>query len=411
MIEDAGGHQKNEARSVMQNEEASACTQANEALTQNPEHCMVCGLTLKYLTEAQELICSYCGKVEHGHIKCPNGHYICEICHNKDAMRIIEDIAFTAKATDPFEIAGLMMSYHGLPMLGCQHAYIASGAFMAAIKNEGSKGITNKEITEVFKRTEKQAHGGYCGLSGVCGIASAIGACFAVLTGSKCGKDEEQRLTMEAVTRVIRAITDLTGPSCCKAYVWTSLDAAVKYLKESIGIVLPSERLITCNYSGKHPHACREERCPYFLGDGHPVEAATWKVEDMCLNINEATTRAGGNVMEDKIDQLLKRSLELGAEKAKVIDTNSVVVEEWVRWKCVYGCAFYGKDTYHPPCAPDAGNTKKMMKEYSKAILLNGSKGKALTEAAVRLEGEAYHMGFYKAFAMTALSSGPEGAT
>ena len=107
---------------------------------------------------------------------------------------------------------------------------------MAAIKNEGSKGITDEDIKEVFRRTEKQAHGGYCGLSGVCGIAPAIGACSAVLTGSTCGKGREQRITMEAVTWVTGAITDLTGPSCCRAYVWTAPYAAVKYLKESIGI-------------------------------------------------------------------------------------------------------------------------------------------------------------------------------
>lgn len=115
--------------------------------------------------------------------------------------------------------------------------------------------------------------------------------------------------------------------------------------------------------------------------------------------------------MDDKMESLLNKSLELGAEKAKVIDTSSVVVEEWVRWKCLYGCAFHGKDAYHPPCAPDAESTKKIMNEYSKAILMTGPKGKALTEVAVRLEGEAYHMGYYKAFAMTALSSGPEGTT
>jgi len=113
--------------------------------------------------------------------------------------------------------------------------------------------------------------------------------------------------------------------------------------------------------------------------------------------------------MDEKIESLLKRSLEPGAEKAKVIYTNSVVVEEWVRWKCVYGCAFHGKDAYHPPCAPAAESTKKIMREYSKAVLMTGSKGKALTEVAVRLEGEAYHMGYYKAFAMTAFSSGPDG--
>ena len=362
---------------------------------------MVCGSVLEYLDQAQGVTCSYCGKVESGHIKCPNGHYICDVCHNRDAIQVIEDIALTTKARDPFEIAELMMSYPGLPMLGCQHAYIAGGAFMAAIKNEGSRIISNEEIKEVFQRTQKQAHGGYCGLSGVCGIAPALGACFAILTGSKCGTDQAQRLTMEAVTRVTRAITDLTGPSCCKAYVWTALDVAVDYLKESLGVVLPARRSVACDFSARHPHGCREARCPYFQGNEQS------KTADF---ITQSSALQGDRVMDNKIEDLLKRALELGAENVKIIDTSSVVVEEWVRWKCLYGCAFCGKDAYHPPYAPDAESTKKIMREYSKAVLMTGSKGKALTETAVRLEGEAYHMGYYKAFAMTALSSGPEGA-
>lgn len=229
---------------------------------------MVCGSDLEYLAQAQEAICSYCGKVEHGHIRCPNGHYVCDLCHNRDATAIIQDIARTSKSKDPFEIADLMMSYPGLPMLGCQHAYIAGGAFMAAVKNEGSRGITNKDLEEVFRRTEKQAHGGYCGLSGVCGIAPAIGASFSVLTGSKCGTREEQRTTMEAVTRVSRVITDLTGPSCCKAYVRSALEVAVDYLKGSLGTLLPVYNKIVCLYMHKHPHGCREKECPYFTDEG-----------------------------------------------------------------------------------------------------------------------------------------------
>ncbi len=373
------------------------------------ENCMVCGAALEYLLGAQELACSYCGKSESAYIRCPRGHYLCDECHNRDALGIIEGIAFSTKSTDPFEIADLMMDYPGLPMLGCQHAYIAGGAFMAALKNEGSRGITDEDIREVFRRTERQAHGGYCGLSGVCGIAPAIGACFAVLTGSRCGKDEEQRITMEAVTRITRAISDLTGPSCCKAYVRSSLDSAVKYLQEGIGVALPAGRPMACTYSGRHPHGCREERCPYFAG-GDPGRADSPAAEDI-RGGRITVLPARGDHRGGKMDQLLRRSLELGAEKAKIIDTDSVGVGEWVRWKCVYGCAFYGKDAYHPPCAPDAESTRKMLKEYSRAILLNGPRGKALTEAAVRLEGEAYQKGFYKAFAMTSLSSGPEGAT
>jgi predicted metal-binding protein len=106
---------------------------------------------------------------------------------------------------------------------------------------------------------------------------------------------------------------------------------------------------------------------------------------------------------EDKMEYLLQQALELGAEKAKIIDTETVVVEEWVRWKCAYGCPLYDKDAFHPPFAPDAETTKKVLGEYTKAILLNGPNGQTLSEAAVKLEGEAYHRGYYKAFALTAL--------
>ena len=107
------------------------------------------------------------------------------------------------------------------------------------------------------------------------------------------------------------------------------------------------------------------------------------------------------------MDYLLRTALELGAEKAKTIDTRTVSVSEWVRWKCQYGCPMHDKDAFHPPFAPDAESTRKMLRGYSKAILLNGPDGKSLTEVAVRLEGEAYQRGYYKAFALVALNPGP----
>jgi len=225
---------------------------------------MVCGEKLQYHEKAAVLSCDYCKKSDSGHIVCPNGHYICEQCHNQDAMRVIEEIMFTTESINPLEIAALAFSFPGLPMLGCPHAYIAGGALMAALKNEGTVDITDEEIKEVFKRTRKQAHGGYCGLTGVCGIAPALGACVSVLNGSKCGKDKEQRTTMEAVSNVTRAITDLTGPSCCKAYVRTSLAVAIDFFRENFAVELPKGTDLSCRHSDKHPHGCRGRKCPYF---------------------------------------------------------------------------------------------------------------------------------------------------
>ena len=109
------------------------------------------------------------------------------------------------------------------------------------------------------------------------------------------------------------------------------------------------------------------------------------------------------------IEAVVEKAYALGCEKAKIIDTSTVIIEKWVRWKCLYGCPFYNKDGFHPPLAPGVDETKDVLGEYAKAILLSGPKGKALTDIAVRLEGEAYHLGFYKAFALTALPSGSGG--
>ena len=229
------------------------------------EHCMICGEVLSYHEKSVILTCNYCAKTENGHITCPKGHYVCDHCHNQDAIRIIEHTVYSAKSADPFEIAELAMSFPGLPMLGCQHAYIAGGALMAALKNEGTLPITDEEIKEVLARTEKQAHGGYCGLTGVCGIVPAIGACFAVLTGSKCGTDKEQRTTMAVAGKVSQAITGLTGPSCCKAYVRSGLKIAVDSLAAELKIQLSSNTdTAACRHSSKHPHGCRKSLCPYF---------------------------------------------------------------------------------------------------------------------------------------------------
>ena len=237
---------------------------------------MICGSRLDYLKKAGEMTCVYCRKTELTHISCPNGHYICDACHSRDVMKAVEDISFSAGSRDPVAIAELMMSHPALPMLGCEHAFIAAGALMAALRNALSGKITQDDIREAFSRTGKQAVGGYCGLTGVCGVVPAVGSCFSVFLGSKCGSDTEQKITMEAVTRTAQAISELTGPSCCKAYVRASLMVAVQMFEEKFGIVLPLEDpAIACKHSGRHPHGCRTDRCPYYRVSAMDVLADT----------------------------------------------------------------------------------------------------------------------------------------
>ena len=238
---------------------------------------MVCGSPLRYHTRAVPGKCHYCGASDQWYISCPNGHFICDSCHNQETRQRIEAIILRTTSTDPAAVAEQCMELEILPMLGCQHAFIAGGALMAALKNEGTFALSDDDIREVFHRTGRQAHGGYCGLTGVCGIAPALGACIAILTGSRCGTDREQRLTMELVARVTRVIADLTGPSCCKAYVRASLATAVDFLARNFSISLPGGGTAVCRYTANHPHGCRREKCPYFLAHatGKKIRAVT----------------------------------------------------------------------------------------------------------------------------------------
>lgn len=157
------------------------------------------------------------------------------------------------------------MDEPNIPMLGCEHAWIAAGALMAALKNEGTLKIAEEQVIEALNRTKRQAIGGYCGLTGVCGIVPAMGACFSVVLGASCPKDRETAATMKVVARIVERIAEETGPCCCKNFVRTALSEAILWAKECLHVSLPSPgKAIVCAHSSRHPHGCREEKCLYF---------------------------------------------------------------------------------------------------------------------------------------------------
>ena len=141
-----------------------------------------------------------------------------------------------------------------------------------------------------------------------------------------------------------------------------------------------------------------------------PSETARMKKGPVTIGsaLPEEGSDKAGLPRPSTVEELAARALALGAESAKIIDTDSVVVEKWVKWKCMYGCPMYNNDGYHPPRTPDLDEVKGVLGEYAKAILLSGKDGRFLSEVACRLEGEAYYAGFYKAFAMVALPPGAE---
>lgn len=72
--------------------------------------------------------------------------------------------------------------------------------------------------------------------------------------------------------------------------------------------------------------------------------------------------------MKEDLDSLLShlRSIHLDI---KSISTDAIVIADWVRFKCRYGCRAYGKHLCCPPYAPTPDEMRKVVAEYETAIL------------------------------------------
>lgn len=70
-----------------------------------------------------------------------------------------------------------------------------------------------------------------------------------------------------------------------------------------------------------------------------------------------------------ELDRLAGIAEDAGAV-ARRIDPANVVVADWVRFKCRFGCKGYAKHFSCPPYVPEPAETQRMLAEYRTALLL-----------------------------------------
>jgi predicted metal-binding protein len=91
------------------------------------------------------------------------------------------------------------------------------------------------------------------------------------------------------------------------------------------------------------------------------------------------------------------------------IDPRKIVVAEWVRMKCRYGCVEYGKNAACPPNAPSVDECDRFVHEYRRIAVFHFAKkvdrpedrhawSRKLNLELVKLEQEVFKAGFVKAF-------------
>jgi len=96
-----------------------------------------------------------------------------------------------------------------------------------------------------------------------------------------------------------------------------------------------------------------------------------------------------------------------GMNDPKMIRVKDIVLGEWVRWKCRYGCPNYGMWLTCPPYSPTPTETRVLLREYKDALLfrMRPDKGEMLKSLA-NLERRIFLAGHRKALAFSGGSCG-----
>jgi len=111
-----------------------------------------------------------------------------------------------------------------------------------------------------------------------------------------------------------------------------------------------------------------------------------------------------------KLAPYIKLVLDNKITDAVIIKTSEVITAPWVRMKCQFGCAGYGKTLCCPPHTPTPDEMRRVLDSYSHALLLHLHWTKdykmvnRFNDTIVVLERTIFLDGYYKAWA---LGSGP----
>lgn len=232
------------------------------------DNCEICGKKLIYTVEPDKyrtLNCEFCGKIFNTNIYCEDGHYICDTCHSREPIEIIESICETSKIKDPFKLADKIMKHPKFKMYGPEHHVLTPAVILTTLRNNNilkpnGKEINLLDIKEAIRRASK-IPGGWCGFYGSCGAGIGSGIAISIFTSATPSTDIPRSLANKMSSKALSKIAD-NLEHCCKRSVKLSICETLEFLKENFGVNLnynPSH----CEFSSSNSK-CEEENCLFY---------------------------------------------------------------------------------------------------------------------------------------------------
>lgn len=166
------------------------------------------------------------------------------------------------KSKNPIEIFIRIGNRDFIRIHGPEHHILDGAALLTAYHNAGGN-IDLKECLKELAKRGAQMPGAACGLWGVCGAVSSIGAALSIIDGTgPLSEDDSWGKHMIFTSAALAKLAEIGGPRCCKRDAFLSLQEAAAFMNEHYDVKLEQNEIV-CSFS-KRNEQCIKTRCPFY---------------------------------------------------------------------------------------------------------------------------------------------------
>ena len=179
----------------------------------------------------------------------------------EERARKIISACLQMASRDPLEIFDAIARQDFVRIHGPEHHVLDGACLLTAFSNAGGQ----IDLTAALDRLMAEGlrmPGAMCGLWGVCGAVTSIGAALAII--EKTGPlsvDDSWGSHMEYTSAALGGLSQIGGPRCCKRDGYTALKTAVDYVNKRYGVRLALHPVV-CTFSPQNEQ-CLGAKCPY----------------------------------------------------------------------------------------------------------------------------------------------------
>ena len=177
------------------------------------------------------------------------------------AKKIVE-ACLQEQSKNPIDIFNNIARMDFIRIHGPEHHVLDGAALLTAYYNAGGMIELQTSLKELMKRG-LQMPGATCGMWGVCGAVSSMGAALSIIDGTgPLSTDSSWGKHMEFTSKALCSLSQVGGPRCCKRDAFLSFQKAIEYINENYDVELEKSN-IECCYSERNEQ-CIKERCPFY---------------------------------------------------------------------------------------------------------------------------------------------------